>query len=137
MPYTIVPAESGDYVITTVTEDMTRDLARKLAVESNAVGAPLGIRCYLFDFTKSRNVESAIGNYRSTTVDIRSQPEVDRRACVAVLVDPDDHSHEFTEALAKTAGLDMTLFRDREEAISHLKARAQRLNSSRSQATDT
>jgi hypothetical protein len=39
---------------------------------------------------------------------------------VAVLVRPEDHSHDFAETVTKNAGQDITIFRDREAAINHL-----------------
>lgn len=39
---------------------------------------------------------------------------------VALLVDPDDHSHDFIEIVARNSGHDFTLFRDHEQVINHL-----------------
>jgi hypothetical protein len=49
-------------------------------------------------------------------------PEIDKTALVAVLVRPDDHSHDFVETVARNSGLRVTLFRDRERAEDHLRS---------------
>jgi hypothetical protein len=39
---------------------------------------------------------------------------------VALLVDPEDHSHDFVETVGRNAGLNVTLFRDRDAAKQYL-----------------
>lgn len=75
---------------------------------------------YLVDVTESRNVDSDSNNYKFAYEDILINPGIDRNAHVALLVDPRDHSHDFFETVARNAGLDVTLFRDRELARRHL-----------------
>jgi hypothetical protein len=107
-------------VIAKVTGDMTRELAAQIAEDSNVLGAEIGVRCYLIDVTESRNVDSVANNYQYARTDARS-PGVDRRACIAVLASEDDDSHDFYVTMAQTAGLEIELFRDRAEAVAHLK----------------
>jgi hypothetical protein len=45
-----------------------------------------------------------------------------QRWCVAILVRPDDRSHDFAETAMKNAGLSVALFRDRERAIAYLRS---------------
>ncbi len=127
MSYKITPADNGKYITIKMVGDMTRDVANQHVLEAHALGAELGIRCYLVDVTESRNTESVLDNYKFAHADVRSIPGMDRRACVAVLVAPGDHSHDFYETLARNAGIDSTLFRDRDEAVAHLEAAAKRI----------
>lgn len=52
--------------------------------------------------------------------DIIAPPGIDKKARVAILASPEDHSHDFVETATRNAGLDVTLFRDRGLAIRHL-----------------
>ena len=70
LSHTITPAADGEYVITTVVGEMTREFALQLPIEATAVAAPLGIRCFLWDVTQARNVESVLGNYKSANTDL-------------------------------------------------------------------
>lgn len=116
----ITIVEEGEY---------TREQAIEHTIAAHALGAELGIRCYLMDVTKARNVESVLTNYELANRDIKETPEIDRWACVAVLVDPEDTSHDFYEVVSANAGLDLTFFRgDREAAIEHLQRNAARVN---------
>ena len=125
LSYTITPAENGKYVLLTTVGDITREAMMQCVSEADKLGAELDIRAHLIDVTASRNVESALANYKFNA-DVRSE-QVDRRACIAILVAEDDHSHDLYVTLANVAGLDLTLFRNRAEAIAHLEAAADRL----------
>jgi hypothetical protein len=127
MAHSIDPSEDGDYIVLKEEGDYTREIAMDHSLDAHALGAELGIRCYLVDVTEARNVESTLTNYRIANRDIKDNREIDQGACVAVLVDPDDDSHDFYETLAKNAGIDLTVFRDREAAIEHLQTAAVRL----------
>ena len=120
MGYTITPSADGKYIVLKVTGDMTRRLTMDQNLESHAMGKRLGINRYLVDVTESRNVESVIDNYRFAYEDMRQAADIDKSARVAVLVSPDDHSHDFVETAARNAGLNVTLFTDRELAVRHL-----------------
>lgn len=128
MEYTITPSDDGDYIVISAVGDMTRESAAEISVAAFKLGEHLGIRCYLNDVTRCRNVESVTENTRFTLKDIPETEPRDPDAVAAVLVDPADRSHDFYVALAKIRGIDITLFRDRDKAIRHLKAGAARLN---------
>ncbi len=126
MPYKISPAPGGQYILVEVEGEVTRALAFQHVTDAHALGEDLGIRCFLFDVTKARNIETVLGNFKMTHEDTRKIPARARRACVAVLVDPLDQSHDFNETLAQNAGLDVTLFRERDKAVAHLEEAAER-----------
>jgi hypothetical protein len=117
---TIGRSEGGRYIVQKVVGEMTRQAAMKYNLQAHAKGRELGINRYLVDLTEARNTETGLGNYEFAYRDMKETPGIDRRAKVAVLVAPGDHSHDFIETLARNTGLDVTLFTDREEAIAHL-----------------
>ncbi|MHB9027638.1 MAG: hypothetical protein ACYC9O_02595 [Candidatus Latescibacterota bacterium] len=71
------------------------------------------------DVTESRNIESSTKGYQFAHSDMMTD-KIDRFARVAMLVSPGDHSHDFIETVSRNAGLNVTLFRDREQAVRHL-----------------
>ena len=120
MCYTIAPSPDAKYIVLKVTGNMTCQLAMQQNREAHAMGKKLGIHRYLVDVTESRNVESAVDNYRFAYDDMRQAPDIDKTARVAMLVSPGDHSHDFVETVVRNAGLSVRLFTDRELAVGFL-----------------
>lgn len=79
-----------------------------------------GVTRHLMDLTQARNHLSTLENYRFAYNDM-NHPGIDRLARVAMLVSPDDHSHDFLETLSRNAGRDLTLFTRREDAERYLR----------------
>ena len=119
MEYSITHSEDKLIVFLKVTGNINRQYAIECNIAAHEYGKKLGINRYLMDLVNSRNVDTTMGNYKFAYQDMQSAP-VDRDACVAILVHPDDHSHDFIETLAKNTGLNVNLFRDRDEALSFL-----------------
>jgi hypothetical protein len=120
MSYSITVSEDGSYIILTVSGEYHRRLAMQYNLETHALGKELGIDRFLLDMTESRNVESVTSKYVFAYEDMQNAPEINRRARVALLVNPDDHSHDFIVTVTRNSGLDVTLFTDRQLAIQHL-----------------
>jgi hypothetical protein len=118
----IAPSCDQKYIILRVTGDYTRQRAMAHTIEAHALGRSLGVRRYLVDMTESRNAETVLANYEFARQEIWDAPEIDKTALVAIVVSPDDHSHDFVETVARNAGLLVTLFRDRALAEQHLLA---------------
>lgn len=110
----------GKYIIQKIVGEINAEIALKYNLEAHALGRELGIRRYLSDLTECRNTDTVFDNYDFAHHDMPITPGIDRFARVAVLVDPDDHSHDFVETVAQNAGLDVTLFYSRAAAIQHL-----------------
>jgi hypothetical protein len=110
------------FIILRIVGDYTRERAMTNTLEAHALGRELGIGRYLVDMTESRNALSVLANYEFARKDLMETPEIDKTALVAVLVRPDDHSHDFVETVARNSGLRVTLFRDRERAEDHLRS---------------
>jgi hypothetical protein len=130
MEYSIGPSADGQHIVLVVVGEITTMGVMDAIVEAHALGAELGIRCYLMDATAAKNADSAISNFKFAKDSIPEKATIDLAACVAALVDPRDHSHDFFEAAAQTAGFDFTLFRDRDAAVDHLQSAADRFGRS-------
>ncbi len=120
MHYTITPSAKGDYIVTEVHGDMDRSVGLRLALESKALGDQLNVHKYLYDVTDSVNVDSVLDQYRYANVDLTESEELDYYSKIAVLVSPDDHSHDFIETAVRNVGINFKLFRNRQEALSFL-----------------
>ena len=89
-------------------------------IEAHELAMKLGIRNILVDVTQARNSLGVFGSYDIVNNKISQEPAVDRYIRVALLVSPDDHSHDFTEIVARNAGFNFTLYRDRAQALASL-----------------
>ncbi|MCJ7774219.1 MAG: hypothetical protein MUP22_13935 [Desulfobacterales bacterium] len=123
MPYTITPSDDNKYSIVKVIADMTRSLAMEQNIKAHALGKKLKINRFLVDVTHSRNIESSTDNYNFAYGDMKNEDGIDKTARVAMLVAPEDHSHDFVETVAVNTGLNVAIFRDRKSAINHLLKR--------------
>jgi len=120
MSYALRVSDDGNYILLEIQGDINRQLAMQYNLAAHALGQKLGIARFLMDVTASRNVESITSKYVFAYDDMKNAPGINRMARVAVLVSPDDHSHDFIITVAQNSGLNSTLFRDREAAIEYL-----------------
>ncbi len=118
--YTISLSDDESYIILKILGKQTAELAMKQNLEAHAFGDELGIGRYLVDATEAVNVDSTLENYSFAYTDMQTPTGINKAAIVALLVSPDDHSHDFIETVSRNAGLNVTIFRDRELAIHHL-----------------
>ena len=128
MEYAIRPSDDGRYVILEMVGEVTIPEVMQALVESHSMGGRLGVRCFLVDATAARNNELALSYFKFAQDDIPDMPAIDKLACIASLVEPADHSHDFFEAATRGAGYDFTIFRDRGLAIEHLHRAADRFD---------
>ena len=73
------------------------------------------------DLRGCRNADTVANNLTFAINDMPAHAS-NRHARVALLVDRDDHSHDFIEAACQCAGLDVVLFNDRAAAEQHLQS---------------
>jgi len=118
--YTISLSDDESYIIVKILGKQTAELAMKQNLEAHAFGDELGIGRYLVDATEAVNVDSTLENYSFAYTDMQTPTGINKAAIVALLVSPDDHSHDFIETVSRNVGLNVTIFRDRELAIHHL-----------------
>jgi hypothetical protein len=124
MSYEIHLSEDGKYIVTKHRGELTSELVIRGTLEAHALGKKLGITRHLMDVTEARNVDSATTTYEFANKEIPETPGIDLAVRVAVLVSPEDHTHDFSETATRNAGQDVTIFRNREAAIKHLLADA-------------
>ncbi|MFZ6031529.1 MAG: hypothetical protein ACOYYS_27775 [Chloroflexota bacterium] len=122
MPYQIKIFTDQKYILLKVVGEIDRVRALAYNLEAHALGRKSGVNRYLVDLTEARNVDTVLDTYEFAHQDMQATAGIDRLAHVAVLVSPGDHSHDFVETVARNAGLDVTLFSDRELALRHLLA---------------
>jgi CBS-domain-containing membrane protein len=122
MSYTIKVSADGKYIILKHWGVINSEVTTQRNLEAHALGAKLGISRHLVDVTEATHVDSATNTYKFAYDNMRTLPGINKKARVAVLVSPDDHSHDFVETVTRNAGQNVTLFRDREAAIKHLLA---------------
>lgn len=122
MDYSINASPDDKYVILNIKGNVTRRSMSPVVFEAHRLGHQLNVHCYLVDLLESRNIETVVDNYEFANVDMR-YPDIDQNACVAFLVSPEDHSHDFVETVSRNAGMDITIFTDRNKAIQHLLER--------------
>lgn len=65
-----------------------------------------------------------MNNYEFANQDMQGNPKIDHHVHMALLVGPDDHSHDFYILAAQNAGINVRRFQDREEAIRYLMRKA-------------
>ncbi len=119
MKYNLSLSADNRYVYTKVIGlvDVVSMLESVLA--AHRLARQSGVTRHLIDLTEARNHLSTLQNYHFAYNDMK-HPDIDRLARVAMLVSPDDHSHDFLETLSRNAGRDVTLFTRREDAERHL-----------------
>lgn len=120
MAHDISLSANKRFIILKVTGEIDRNYALEINKEVHRLGKSLGINRYLVDLTEAVNTDSMIDQYDFAYKDMQQSEELDKLAIVATLVSPHDHSHDFIETVARNSGLNVTLFRDREQAIAFL-----------------
>lgn len=118
----ITVAPDRTYIVMELTGEITRRSAMDANMEAHKLGGELGINRYLVNLLACRNREDVVDNYEFAYQDLRTSPDLDRSARVALLVSPEDHSHDFIETVARNNGADVKIFTDRAEAVAHLLA---------------
>ncbi len=121
MNYTITVSETGDYILIVVKGNIDGKVAMQYTIDSHKLGNELGIMKFLLDVREAKNVQMMGDNYNFAAKEIPTSSKVDRRAKVACIVSPDDHSHDFIETVLQNNGVNLTLFRDIDQAIAHLQ----------------
>ena len=118
--YSISVSEDGIYVIMKINGEIRGDVTLRPAIEANELARDVGVAGILADLTEARrkrSVTQALVYVREVVV---KEPRISRNIKYAMLVSPDDHSHDFIETAAINAGLIVQLFRIRDQANKYL-----------------
>lgn len=112
-------SDDGLHLVVRIVGEVTRERARVFAGMAQTEAARLGLWRFLFDLRRARNVDDAAGNYYYAYEDLQriGRP---REARSALLVAPDDSSHDFVETSIRNAGYNVRLFREEGAALAWL-----------------
>lgn len=120
MSHIISTPDDAKYIELKFLVDFTREKAIQGIIESHTLGRKIEVNRYLVDLRGVRNNASVFTTYEFSYRDLIFHPEFDKAARVVLLVDADDHSHDFSETVLRNAGMNVRLFRDRDLAVQHL-----------------
>jgi len=120
MDYSISPDGTGKYIVVKIKGALRHQESIQLLTEAFDLGAELGIAQYLLDVTESPHAWPLGADYTFVNETVRNENNFNPNAKTAVLVSPEDTSHDFIIMVSSNAGLNIRLFRDREEALAFL-----------------
>jgi hypothetical protein len=120
MSYEISIAKSKKYIVCRVRQAVTAELSRQFSIDVERLGRERNILRYLFDVRGYPNIEKLHKTYTYTYEEMRDL-NFARSARVAILVSPDDQSHDFIETVNRNAGYNVRVFREEDAAISWLE----------------
>lgn len=120
LTYSIQIAENRKYIEIILEGHITRADAMKYVVESHKIAAKEGISKFLLNALNARNTESVGNNYDFAYKDLKEEKNLLRGARIAMLVEENDHSHDFVETVAINSGENVRMFRDRADALKFL-----------------
>ena len=120
MSYTIEVAERGTFIRVTVSANVTVEMARAWTSELIEMTHNSGVNRYLTDVREVKNVSTIPDNYYYSHRDVPGM-ELDKACRSAILVSPDDHSHDLIEITLNNAGYNVKIFHDEIKAIKWLE----------------
>ncbi len=120
MQYETCLSADQRYIYTKVTGLIDVASMLECVLMAHRLARQAGVNRHLVDLTEARNHLSTLQNYHFAYNDM-NRLDIDRLARIAMLVNPDDHSHDFLETLLRNNGRDATLFTSREEAERYLR----------------
>jgi hypothetical protein len=120
MPYTITVSEDKKYIVTKSVGGVNNNTAKQQNIAAQAVGFEYNIDRFLVDLIESSYEGTILDQYEFTYRKTMTEDQYNRYARIAILVNPDDHSHDFIETVGRNAGFNITIFCDRDAAIQHL-----------------
>jgi hypothetical protein len=120
LDYSINISDSGKFLRVVAEADITVEIARKWTSELVELSKHIGVINYLFDARMRKNISNITDNYNFSYKDI-NQLNFDRSCRAAMLVDPEDHSHDFIETTMINAGYNSKIFFDESEAVKWLE----------------
>ena len=122
METSIMVSEDGKYIVLVIRGAIQGDpkILIQPMIELNELARTLGTKRCLVDATNATNVQSVFDDFAIVNWTTAKEPAIDRRMQIALLVSPEDHSHDFIETVSKNAGYNFRLFREQERAIEYL-----------------
>ena len=112
--------EDQGFVILEYNGDIKRNEALKDFLKAYETGREKGIKKFLINLNDSKNADTAVNTYQFAYEDL-GNPAFDKTITVALLVSPDNRTHDFSETVLINSGLNARLFRDYKKAVKYLK----------------
>lgn len=119
MKYTVSVSNDRRYIVVFIDGPMTTELALKVGKQANQLAQENKINSMLYDLRKSINVQNGFKNYEFGYKDVGSV-NFNKANKIALLTDPDDHSHDFIETVMINNGYNVHIFSNQKEAIDWL-----------------
>ena len=120
MEYSITPDSTGKYIVVKIKGALRFQDSMQIITEAYDTGARLGIQQYLMDVTEAPHSWPLGQDYMFVNQDLKQQTKFNPSARTAVLAASEDTSHDFILTVAMNAGLNLHVFRDRQEALEFL-----------------
>jgi len=120
MKYELSISESGGYISIKVNQPMTTDLGRRCGVDAARLANERNITNFMFDVRKAPNLQSVTEDYIYAYKEM-AHFGFSKAMRSALLVSPDDRSHDFIETAFRNAGYIVKIFTDESSAISWLE----------------
>ena len=121
MQYTNALSDDGQHVVFTVTGDFTANEILAAIVEAHHFAEKCRVFRILTDLTRGRNCDSALQNYDFANTNLPTAIRPNNNMRVAILLNPDDPSHDFPRVAMESAGTRAVFFTDRETAVAYLR----------------
>lgn len=120
--YSMGVSPDGVFLVVTVLGSLTAEEASRYTAEAKMLGNRLGIDRVLVDVTGAVNADFTEDSYDFAYRRLKQLSAGEASPRVATLVRPEDHSHDFVLLASRNAGFNVTLFRNREAAETHLRS---------------
>jgi hypothetical protein len=120
MKYEISMSGSRRYIKVRVDEVINAELEREFSYKTIQEAKKHNIKNFLVDVRNVSNVAGNLENYVFAYKNMR-QFGLEKDSKIAVLVNPDDKSHDFIETVFRNAGYSCVIFTDEKTAIDWLE----------------
>jgi len=124
--HTTYVAKEGGYIICELNGGIDRAGTQVFIKSIFELGSQTGISLIVVDARNARNAMGPFENhfvmYKDMQSAVKKQQSSTSKLKIAVLVDPEDKSHDFVETLAYNAGYRFKLFQDEQAALTWLHA---------------
>ncbi len=117
-------SEDSTYIIMKQTGIINKNLGVAYNIEAHKIAMKYRINKYLVDLTEAKNMDTFINKYEFAYKDIQNLPEIFKKEIVAMVVAPDDHSHDFVEKISRKIGFNVIFFRNIVAAEEYIKTAA-------------
>jgi hypothetical protein len=123
MEYSIMPENTGKYILIQIKGNIERQETMQLVMEAYELGKELGILYYLVDVREVPHSWSVMDDYTFVNKELQDSDTIRKSrpfTRTALLISPNDTSYAFFITAARNRGLNIRLFDDREKGVAFL-----------------